>query len=127
LAAVDVHDLPGDERGVLEVDDRVGHVADLAHPAERVQRGQGLVRLGRVHRGADDAEREGVDPDAAVRVLGRQRPGDRGQAARVRDDRVAKLAVGGALIVRHAGAMPPRPASSLLVGAASQALTLANG
>ena len=81
LASVDVHDLPGDERCVLEVDDHLDHVADLAHPAERVQRGQGLVRLGRVYRGADDAECEGVDPDAAVRVLGRQRLGDRGQAA----------------------------------------------
>ncbi|GHK01142.1 hypothetical protein SY2F82_29390 [Streptomyces sp. Y2F8-2] len=35
LAAVDVEDLSGDERGVLQVDDRVDDVAHLAHPAQR--------------------------------------------------------------------------------------------
>ena len=43
LAAVDVQGLAGDERGSLEVEDRVDDVADLAHPAQRVQGRQALV------------------------------------------------------------------------------------
>lgn len=81
LTAVDVQDLPDDERSVLEVDDRLDDIANLTHPAKRVELGEGFVRLGRVHRGADDAERDGVDPDAAGRVLDRQRLGDRISAA----------------------------------------------
>src|SRR5258705_13021771 len=81
LAAVDVQDLAGDERGGFEVGDGVDDVADLAHPADRVQTGKDLVGLGRVHRGADDAWGDRVDPDAAGGVLDRQRPGDRVEAA----------------------------------------------
>ena len=54
-------------------------VADLAHPADGCRPAR-LVRLG-VHRGPDDAGRDGVDPDAACRVLDGQRPGDRVQPA----------------------------------------------
>src|ERR1700722_10935074 len=76
LTAVDVQNIPGDERGVLHVDDGVHDIPDLADPAERVKRGERVVRLGCVHRGADDAQCDGVDPDAAVRVLDCQCLGD---------------------------------------------------
>src|SRR3982074_338196 len=69
LSAVDVQDFPGDEPGVLQVDDRVDYVVDVAHLAHRVQAVQELVRFGRVHRGADDAERDRIDADALRRVL----------------------------------------------------------
>ena len=46
LAAVDVQDLAGHERGAFEIQDRVDDVADLAHAADRVQRGERRVRLG---------------------------------------------------------------------------------
>ncbi len=69
LAAVDVQDLAGDEAGRLEVDDGVHDVARLAHPADRVQAGERLVVLDRVHRGLDDTRRDGVDPDAPAGVL----------------------------------------------------------
>jgi len=38
LAAVDVQDLPGDERGSLEVEDPVDDIAHLSKPPERMQR-----------------------------------------------------------------------------------------
>src|SRR5689334_3776426 len=81
LAAVDVQDLAGDERGVLEEDDGVGDVADRAEPADRVQAGQELVGLGRVHGGGDDAGRDRVEADAAGRVLDGQGLGRRVEAA----------------------------------------------
>ncbi|SCF82786.1 hypothetical protein GA0115254_118451 [Streptomyces sp. Ncost-T10-10d] len=56
LAAVDVQDLAGDERGLFEVHDRLDDVVDLAHPPERVQRGERAARVVRVHGSADDAE-----------------------------------------------------------------------
>ena len=50
LAAVDVEDLAGDERGPLEIEDPVDDVADLAEPAEGMKRGQALVGGGVVQR-----------------------------------------------------------------------------
>lgn len=37
LAAIDVQDLPGDERGALEVEDSVDDIAHLSKPPERMQ------------------------------------------------------------------------------------------
>ena len=45
LAAVDVGDLAGDERGLLQVEDRADDVVDLAHPMDGVERGLGAVRV----------------------------------------------------------------------------------
>ena len=45
LAAVDVQDLAGDERRVLQIQDGVDDIVDVAHPAERMQAGEGGVRL----------------------------------------------------------------------------------
>ncbi len=81
LPAVDVQDLAGDERGALEVEDPVDHVADLAEPAEWVKAGHALVGGGVVRRGPDDPERDRVDAHAARRVLDRQRAGDGGESA----------------------------------------------
>ena len=39
-AAVDMQDLARDERGGLQVDHRVDDVANLAHPADRLQGGE---------------------------------------------------------------------------------------
>src|SRR3954452_21553515 len=55
LAAVDAQDLAGHERRMLEIEDRLGDIAGLAHAADRVELGERLVgRLG-VHRRLDDA------------------------------------------------------------------------
>ena len=60
LAAVDMQDLTGDEARTFEVEDGIDDVADLAHPANRVQRRQGRVRLLRMHGGLDDPPRTPV-------------------------------------------------------------------
>ena len=41
LPPVDVQDLAGDERGAFEIQDAVDDVADLAHPAEGMERAPG--------------------------------------------------------------------------------------
>ena len=70
LAAVDVQELAGDVRRVLQEQDAVNHVADLPHAPERGKlAAEPLVAFRRVHRGLDDARRDGVDPDAARGVL----------------------------------------------------------
>src|SRR5262249_58657462 len=63
-------------------EDAVDHYEDTADAAER-GRPVAEVRIAvrRVHRGLDDARRDGVDADAAGGVLEGQRPGRRGQAA----------------------------------------------
>ena len=82
LSAVYVQDLSGDVRRGLQEQDAVHDVADLAHPPERGKPvTEAFVAFRRVHRGLDDARRDGVDPDAAGGVLDGQRPGGRGQAA----------------------------------------------
>src|SRR5580693_2695936 len=69
LAAVDVQDLSSHELGGLQIRDRFDDVADVAHPADRMQRGERVVGLLGVHRSADDARRHRVDAHAASRVL----------------------------------------------------------
>ncbi|QRP42827.1 hypothetical protein [Amycolatopsis sp. FDAARGOS 1241] len=44
--AVDVEDLAGDERRVLEVDDRIDDVGDLAHTTDGLQALDELAGLG---------------------------------------------------------------------------------
>jgi DNA-binding CsgD family transcriptional regulator len=112
-AAVDVQDLAGDVRRRLQEQDAVDHVADLAGPAHRRQPvAQPFVAVGRVHRGLDDARRDGVDPDAARGVLDGQGSGHRGQAALGQRGQRAGLAgrrgLGlGGCDVDHVTAVPP--------------------
>jgi hypothetical protein len=47
-AAIDVQGLAGHEPGRLQVEDRLDHLPDLAHPPQRVQPGEEGVRLGPV-------------------------------------------------------------------------------
>src|SRR3954468_7396203 len=67
--AVDVQDLACDERRRLQEEHGVHDVAHLAHPSDRVQGGEELVGLLRVHGGLDGAGRDGVDADATGGVL----------------------------------------------------------
>ena len=65
LTAVDVQDLPGDERGPLEIEDPLDDVVDLTDSSERVKLPQPLVGF-RIEAGIlDDPERNRVDPHAA--------------------------------------------------------------
>jgi len=77
LTTIHMQDLAGDERGVLQVNDRVDGFVDLAKAAHRVQQGQRVVRGRIVHRCADDAERDSVGANPAGRVLDRERFGYR--------------------------------------------------
>jgi len=65
LAAVDVQDLARDKGGLLEVEDAVDHVADVAYPTERVQGFQYRVRIRVMQWGCDGIERDSVDSHAA--------------------------------------------------------------
>src|SRR5207237_3861795 len=74
LATVDAQDLAGHEGRMLEVEDRLGDIAGLAHAADRVELGERLVgRLG-VHRCLDDAGGDRVDAHTAAGELDGQRP-----------------------------------------------------
>src|SRR5688572_12926528 len=62
--AIDVQGLAGHERGRLQIQYRFNDFLDLAHSPQRVQPGEEVMRLGRVHRRLDNARRYGVDADA---------------------------------------------------------------
>ena len=102
LAAVDVQDLAGDERGALQVERpprRRRSISPIRPTGCRAR--EELVGLLGVHRGLDDARRDGVDADAAGGVLDRQRLGGRLQAALgQRGQRRGNLGVG---VVDQAG------------------------
>src|SRR5437763_15620712 len=78
LAAVDAQDLARHERRMLEIEDRLGDIAGLAHAADRVELGERLVGRLWVHRCLDDAGGDGVGAHAAAGELdgepGRPRP-----------------------------------------------------
>lgn len=64
LAAVDVHDLAGDERaGGFEVEDAGHHVADLADVPDGMQLREVREGFRWVQRRLDDAKGDGVCPD----------------------------------------------------------------
>ena len=52
----------------------IDDLLDLAHPSQRVHRGECGEGLGRVHRRPDVARRHGVHADAPVGVFDRERP-----------------------------------------------------
>ena len=81
LATVHMQDLAGDEAGILQIEDRVDDVVDLAETTDRMQFRQGVVGRRIVHRGADHPEGDGVRADAAAGVLDSQRLGHRVQPA----------------------------------------------
>src|SRR5215470_8006320 len=70
LAAVDMEDFAGHEARLLQIEDRVDDVGDLAQAADRVQAGKLRISLDRMHRRLDDTERHGVHPDAALGIFG---------------------------------------------------------
>jgi len=55
--AIDMQCLAGDEVSVLEVEHSLDNFLDRAHAADGMQRGEEVVRFGRVHRCPDDARR----------------------------------------------------------------------
>jgi hypothetical protein len=61
LAAIDMQDFAGDEGGALQEQDGVNDVLCLSHASDRMQVGEELVGLGRVHRCLDDAGCNCVD------------------------------------------------------------------
>src|SRR5262249_51538171 len=64
LTAVDGKDLARHGAGGLKIEDGVDDIADVAHALHRMQRGQEIMSLRRVHRRFDDAGRNGIHPDA---------------------------------------------------------------
>ena len=81
--------------GPFEIQDAVDDIADLAHPAERVEVRQALVGRSIVQRGLDDSEGDGVDPNAACCILDSQRAGHRRESTfGERRQRGGPLAVG---------------------------------
>jgi hypothetical protein len=72
LAAVDVKDFARHKAGRFQIEDRVDDVGNLAHMANRVQRAQLRMHFDRVHRRVDDARRNSVHPDTALRILDSQ-------------------------------------------------------
>src|SRR6476659_7031857 len=81
LATIHMQDLAGDEAGILQIEDRVDDVVDLAETTDRMQCRQGVVGRRIVHRGADYPERDSVTADTAAGVFDRQRLGHRVQPA----------------------------------------------
>src|SRR4051794_27439972 len=73
LAAVDMQRLAGDEPCSLEVEHCVDDVTDVADAPQRVEAFQPEVGRGVVGGCLDDAERDGVHPDAMHGVFNRQR------------------------------------------------------
>src|SRR4029078_121834 len=80
-ATVHMQDLAGDEAGILQIEDRVDDVVDLAETTDRMQCRQGVVGRRMVHRGADYPEGDSVTADTAAGVFYRQRLGYRVQPA----------------------------------------------
>ena len=56
LATVHMQDLAGDEAGILQIEDRVDDVVDLAETTDGMQFRQGVVGRRIVHRRADYPE-----------------------------------------------------------------------
>src|SRR6478736_215840 len=81
LATVHMHELAGDEAGILQIEDRVDDVVDLAETTDRMQFRQGVVGRRIVHRRADYPEGDSVTADTAVGIFDRQRLGYRIQPA----------------------------------------------
>src|SRR5258706_15204018 len=73
LAAIDVNGLAGDEGGAFQEQDRVYDVSDFSHASDWMQVCKEFVSFGSMHRRLDDAGSNGVDPDALLCVLDRQR------------------------------------------------------
>ena len=86
-----MQDLAGDERRLLQVQDRLDDVVDLGHTPERMLCGERAAGVLRMHQGAHHAERDGIDADVPRRVLDRQRLGRRDQAALLGTAVVIKL------------------------------------
>src|SRR3984893_9658343 len=74
LTTIHMQDLAGDERRVLQIENGVDYVIDLAETTDRMQFRQGVVRGRIVHRCADYPERDGVRPKTAPSVFHRQCP-----------------------------------------------------
>ena len=81
LGAVDVKDCARHKAGRFQVEDRIDDIGDLAHTANRVQRAELRMGLDGMHRRLDDAQRNRIHADTALRILDRQRFGRGGQAA----------------------------------------------
>ena len=76
-----MRDLAGDEAGILQIEDRVDDVVDLAETTDRMQFRQGVVGRRIVHRRADHPEGDSVTADTAAGIFDRQRLGYRIQPA----------------------------------------------
>ena len=68
-----MRDRAGDEAGILQIEDRVDDVVDLAETTDRMQFRQGVVGRRIVHRRADYPEGDSVTADTAAAIFDRQR------------------------------------------------------
>src|SRR5882757_4051839 len=68
LTTIHVQDLAGDEGRVLQIENRVDDIVDLAHATDWVQLPERLVRGRVVHRCLDDAECDDVGPNPLRRT-----------------------------------------------------------
>src|ERR1700738_1779697 len=80
-AAVDMKDLAGDERRLLQIHHGVGDLLHLTHSAHRLQPAEKAVRLRRMHRRLDRAWRNGVHPNMTAGIFDRERARDRVEPA----------------------------------------------
>src|ERR1700719_1936264 len=80
-AAVDMKDLAGDERRLLQIHHGVGDLLYLTHSAHRLQPAEKAVRLRRMHRRLDRAWRNGVHPNMTAGIFDRERASDRVEPA----------------------------------------------
>ena len=72
LTAVDMKNFPCDEFRSVEVNHRVNDIRDFPHSAHRMQRCHRLMSLDRMHRGFDNAWRNGIYAQIIFRVFDRQ-------------------------------------------------------
>src|SRR5581483_4483525 len=70
-----------DESGAFEIQDRVDDIADFPNSSQRMEGSHTLVGRGVVRGGLDDAEGDGIDPDALAGVFDRQRTAGRHESA----------------------------------------------
>src|ERR1700722_2277549 len=80
-AAVDMKDLAGDERRLLQIHHGVGDLLYLTHSAHRLQPAEKAVRLRRMHRRLDRSWRNGIHPNMTAGIFDRERARDRVEPA----------------------------------------------
>ena len=72
LTAIDMKNFPCDKFCSVEVNHRIDDIRDFSHSAHWMQRCQSLMGLDRMHRGFDNAWRNGIHAYVTLRVFDRE-------------------------------------------------------